>query len=174
MQFLILEICFNFVPFWLNHWYEWRQSKWEKSISPPLTTPPLPCCSNSPSLSLQPWASAQKWTDVGTCVVGSTYAHISPSPSPLSVFYGSQSRSQWGVIRDAVTKYCLSPQDTRSVRGIVTSYIKWLHQTICCMTAHLRHNIIQRDRGGREQGGGGALVYRGGCFDHFSVSSLNW
>ena len=62
---------------------------------------------------------------------------------------------------DAVTKYCLSPQDTHSVRAIVTSYIKWLHQTICCMTAHLRHSIIQ-----------GTVGYRGDCLDHLCVSNI--
>ncbi len=92
---------------------------------------------------------------------GPTYVHMSPSPNPLSTFHGTQSPPQWGEIRDAVTKYCLSPQDTRSVRGIVTSYIKWLHQTICSMTAHLRHNIIQRDRGGRGRAGQGTEVAAG-------------
>lgn len=74
-----------------------------------------------------------------------------PPQTPFQPSMGPRAHHNGAEIRDAVTKYCLSPQDTRFVRGIVTSYIKWVHQTICYMTAHLRHNIIQRDVGGREQ-----------------------
>lgn len=105
---------------------------------------------------------------------GTTYARISPptlftQPS-FSTFLPGTRRSHhngWGGNRgeegigDAVTKYCLSPQDTRSVSGFVTSYIKWPRRTICCMTAHLRHNIIQRDRGVGVWWLGGGVRLRG-------------